>query len=102
LCTGCAAGKLVYAEVSVSFDQIEELDDAVRADDFRREALPYEAVFLAGKALLAYRRRGGPQEAHMTEHAEAISKLCTRLAKPTIACTGSSTATTRTGRPGKS
>ncbi|MEM8552766.1 MAG: hypothetical protein AAGF45_10335 [Pseudomonadota bacterium] len=24
-----------------------------------REALPYEAAFLAGKAFLAYRRRGG-------------------------------------------
>jgi predicted nucleic acid-binding protein len=50
---------IVYAEVSVGFDQIEELDDAVPADDFRREALPYEAGFLAGKAFLAYRRRGG-------------------------------------------
>jgi hypothetical protein len=29
------------------------------ADRFRREALPYEAAFLAGKSFLAYRRRGG-------------------------------------------
>jgi predicted nucleic acid-binding protein len=50
---------IVYAEVSVGFDQIEELDDAVAQDDFRREALPYDAGFLAGKAFLAYRRRGG-------------------------------------------
>jgi len=50
---------IVYAEVSVGFDQIEELDDAIRSDDFRREALPYEAGFLAGKAFLAYRTRGG-------------------------------------------
>ena len=31
------------------------------AQDFRREALPYEAVCLAGKAFLACRRRGGQQ-----------------------------------------
>ena len=31
---------IVYAEVSTGFDRIEDLDDAVPADDFRREALP--------------------------------------------------------------
>ena len=52
---------IVYAEVSTGFDRIEDLEssDAVPADDFRREALPYEAAFVAGKAFLAYRRRGG-------------------------------------------
>ena len=50
---------IVYAEVSTGFERIEDLDDAVPADDFRREELPYEAGFLAGKAFLAYRGRGG-------------------------------------------
>lgn len=50
---------IVYAEISTGFDRIEELDDAVPANDFEREALPYEAGFLAGKAFYAYRRRGG-------------------------------------------
>jgi len=50
---------IVYAEVSAGFDRIEGLDDALPADDFGREPLPYEAGFLAGKAFLAYRRRGG-------------------------------------------
>jgi predicted nucleic acid-binding protein len=50
---------IVYAEISAGFDRIEDLDDAVPADDFQRDALPYEAGFLAGKAFLAYRRRGG-------------------------------------------
>jgi predicted nucleic acid-binding protein len=50
---------IVYAEVSIGFDRIEDLDDAVPAQDFRREELPYEAGFLAGKAFLAYRKRGG-------------------------------------------
>ena len=50
---------LIYAEVSVGFVRIEDLDDALPPDAFRREALPYEAGFLAGKAFLAYRRRKG-------------------------------------------
>jgi predicted nucleic acid-binding protein len=58
---------IVYAEVSTGFDRIEDLDDAVPADDFRREALPYEAAFVAGKAFLAYRRRGGQKRAPLPD-----------------------------------
>lgn len=58
---------IVYAEVSVGFDQIEELDDAVPAGDFRREQLPYDAGFLAGKAFLAYRRRGGQKRSPLPD-----------------------------------
>ena len=58
---------IVYTEVSTGFDRIEDLDDAVPADDFRREALPYEAGFLAGKAFLAYRRRGGQKRSPLPD-----------------------------------
>jgi predicted nucleic acid-binding protein len=58
---------IVYAEVSAGFDRIEDLDDAVPAQDFRREALPYEAGFLAGKAFLAYRRRGGQKRSPLPD-----------------------------------
>jgi predicted nucleic acid-binding protein len=50
---------LVYAEVSVGFDAIEDLDDALPPDDYRREQLPFDAAFLAGKAFLRYRQAGG-------------------------------------------
>lgn len=50
---------IVFAEVSVGFSRIEDLDDALPPDIYRREPLPYVAAFLAGKAFLAYRRRGG-------------------------------------------
>lgn len=50
---------LIFAEVSVAFTRIESLEMAVPRHIFRREDLPYEAAFLAGKAHLAYRRRGG-------------------------------------------
>jgi len=39
---------------------------------FDREALPYEAAFLAGKAYLAYRRRGGQKPSTTTSSTNAI------------------------------
>lgn len=48
---------IIYAEVSVRFSRIEDLDHALAPSDYRRVALPWEASFLAGKAFLAYRRR---------------------------------------------
>ena len=50
---------LIYAEVSVGFDRIEELDEALEPSVFQRRPLPWEAGFLAGKCFLRYRRRGG-------------------------------------------
>jgi hypothetical protein len=50
---------VIYAEASVRFTRIEELDGALSPNLFEREPIPYEAAFLAGKAYLAYRRRGG-------------------------------------------
>lgn len=50
---------LIYAEVSVGFQRIEDLDDAIPASYFRREDLPRDAGFLAGKVFLKYRRAGG-------------------------------------------
>jgi predicted nucleic acid-binding protein len=50
---------IVYAEVSIRYESIEELEAVLPADVFRRDPLPYDAGFLAGKAFVAYRRRGG-------------------------------------------
>ena len=54
-----AINPIIYAEVSIRYERIEELEEALPPDVFRREPLPYEAGFLTGKAFLAYRRRGG-------------------------------------------
>ncbi len=50
---------IVYAEISVRYSRIEDLEAALPLALLEREAIPYEAAFLAGKAFLAYRRRGG-------------------------------------------
>jgi predicted nucleic acid-binding protein len=65
--TTLAINPVIYAEVSIRFDRIEELDDAVPIDHFRREALPWEAAFLAGKAFLRYRRRGGKRRSPLPD-----------------------------------
>ncbi len=58
---------IVYAEVSVGFDRIEDLDAALPETSFRREPLPYSAGFLAGKAFLTYRRSGGSRSAPLPD-----------------------------------
>ena len=50
---------IIFAEVSVGYERVEDLEAALPSDLFRREDLPWEAAFLAGKCFLAYRRRGG-------------------------------------------
>ena len=50
---------IVYAEASIGYTMIEALDAALPSTLYRREPLPWEAGFLAGKCFLLYRRRGG-------------------------------------------
>ena len=50
---------VVYAEVSVRFSLVQDLDAVLPKDVFAREPIPYAAAFLAGKCFSAYRRRGG-------------------------------------------
>ena len=50
---------IIYAEASVRFASPEEFDEAWPPEHLIRELLPYAAGFLAGKAHIAYRRRGG-------------------------------------------
>jgi len=58
---------LIYAEVSVGFDRIEDLDEALDPSTFQRRSLPWEAAFLAGKSFLRYRRRGGARSSTLPD-----------------------------------
>src|SRR5690606_38581457 len=62
-----AINPLIYAEVSVGFDRIEALDDALPPDVFRRLRLPWEAGFLAGRVFTSYRRRGGAKRSPLPD-----------------------------------
>lgn len=58
---------IVYAEVSIGFELIEEVEELITPEFFRREGLPWEAAFLAGKCFLAYRRRGGERRSPLPD-----------------------------------
>lgn len=50
---------IIYAEVSIGYKRIEEVEALLQPDYFIREALPWESCFLAGKCFLSYRKQGG-------------------------------------------
>lgn len=62
-----AINPIIYAEVSVRYDRMEDLDSALLADYFIRAPLPWEAAFLAAKAFERYRRRGGAKRSPLPD-----------------------------------
>ncbi|NBY18025.1 MAG: type II toxin-antitoxin system VapC family toxin [Betaproteobacteria bacterium] len=50
---------VIYAELSVAFSNIEALDRVLDGMQLKIVEIPKPALFLAGKAFLRYRRRGG-------------------------------------------
>jgi predicted nucleic acid-binding protein len=58
---------IIYAEVSVRYSRIEDLDAALPKAMFDREAIPYEAAFLASKSFLADRQGGGAKRSPLPD-----------------------------------
>ena len=58
---------IIYSEVSVGFARVEDLEAALPAEYFRREPLPWDAGFLAGKCFLRYRRAKGSRHSPLPD-----------------------------------
>jgi predicted nucleic acid-binding protein len=58
---------IIYAEVSIGFDRIEDVEMVLPVGFFRRDSIPWEAAFLAGKCFVAYRRRGGKKSSTLPD-----------------------------------
>lgn len=58
---------IIYAEISIGFDQIEDMDAALPASMLERRPIPLEAAFLAGKCFLKYRRHGGEKRSPLPD-----------------------------------
>ena len=58
---------IVYAEISIRYGRVEDVEDALPADYFMRAPLPWEAAFLAGKCFEQYRRRGGTKRSPLPD-----------------------------------
>ena len=54
-----AINPVIYAELSIAFARIEELEQVLVDGALTVEAIPREALFLAGKAFVRYRKRQG-------------------------------------------
>lgn len=50
---------IVYSEISVRYERMEDLDEMLNEAGIKIVPIPREALFLAGKAFLQYRRSGG-------------------------------------------
>ena len=58
---------IIYSEVSIGFERIEEVEEILSPAYFRRDQIPWEAAFLAGKCFLDYRRKGGSRHSTLPD-----------------------------------
>lgn len=59
--------QIVYAEVSIGFDKIEDFESALHRGGFQMLEIPKEALFLAGKAYLNYKRGKGTKKSPLPD-----------------------------------
>jgi predicted nucleic acid-binding protein len=57
-----AINPVIYAELSLAFDDYPALDAAIEGMELQLQELPRPALFLAGKAFVRYRREGGVRQ----------------------------------------
>jgi predicted nucleic acid-binding protein len=57
--TSLYINSIIYSEISIGFKLIEDLESAITKAGFQLLEIPKEALFLAGKAYLKYKRRKG-------------------------------------------
>lgn len=50
---------IIYSELSLTFSTVEALDQVLESMELQMLEIPKPALFLAGKAFVQYRRRGG-------------------------------------------
>ena len=58
---------VIYAEVAARFERIEDLEEALPVEYYRRDPLPWEAAFLAGRCFVRYRRAGGQRRSPLPD-----------------------------------
>jgi len=57
--TSLYINSIIYSEISIAFELIEDLESAITKAGFELLEIPKEALFLAGKAYIKYKRRKG-------------------------------------------
>lgn len=62
-----AINAVIYSELSIAFARIEELEAAIADAALAVEVIPREALFLAGKVFLDYRRAQGVKQGELPD-----------------------------------
>ena len=57
--TSLYINSIIYSEISIGFKLIEDLESAIHIAGFQLLEIPKEALFLAGKAFIKYKKRKG-------------------------------------------
>ena len=57
--TSLYINSIIYSEISIGFELIEDLESAISKAGFQLLEIPKEALFLAGKTYVKYKRRKG-------------------------------------------
>jgi predicted nucleic acid-binding protein len=58
---------IVYSEVSIGFERIEDVESALSKAGFEMMEIPKEALFLAGKAFLKYKKGKGVKKSPLPD-----------------------------------
>lgn len=58
---------IIYTEISIGFIRIEELEKCLKLLPIHSQEIPKEALFLAGKAFLKYRKNSGQKSAPLPD-----------------------------------
>lgn len=62
-----AINPIIYSELSIAFARIEELETVIEEASLTIEPIPREALFLAGKVFLNYRRGRGTKQSVLAD-----------------------------------
>ncbi len=58
---------IIYTEISIGFERIEELESVIKRGGFKILQIPKEALFLAGKAFVTYKKRKGSKSSPLPD-----------------------------------
>lgn len=58
---------IIYSEVSVHFKDPESLEKALPSPSIKRDNIPYQAAFIAGKCFARYRKAGGAKNSPLPD-----------------------------------
>jgi hypothetical protein len=58
---------IIFAEIAIAFNRIEDIEVTLPPTYFRRLPLPWEAAFLAGRCYLKYRKKGGEKRSPLPD-----------------------------------